>query len=296
MLRTDGRKHRQSARLETAKQQQDQGKTSESRRPDRRPTWSDKGPWTTHIGRKKYTRSQHTTKGSKLALKPVCNSSELSQEANIRQSKLALKPVCNSSELSHWIPFALHQQANLEASPLPKRLPRICHSGGSADRVFHYKPFILGYPYFWKHPFCGRKKITCWKFHRGRHLQGLREYQQQQHLLDSQQWTRESKFCVILAIFPPIISNQSRFLLKYFILVRHWPAPEQSFTIVFYRFFNVFSLGFGRNREMKETMWLNWQLLFELSMNLIARDWVWWWKRCSVTTWNGFGRFDRSIQ
>ena len=24
------------------------------------------------------------------------------------------------------------------------------------NRVFHYKPFILGYPYFWKHPYIGK--------------------------------------------------------------------------------------------------------------------------------------------
>ena len=27
--------------------------------------------------------------------------------------------------------------------------PQIIHS----NRVFHYKPFILGFPYFWKHPY-----------------------------------------------------------------------------------------------------------------------------------------------
>ena len=33
-------------------------------------------------------------------------------------------------------------------------IPKIIHS----RRVFHYKPSILGYPYFWKHPYglkCG---------------------------------------------------------------------------------------------------------------------------------------------
>ena len=29
-----------------------------------------------------------------------------------------------------------------------RRYPQIIH----VNRVFHYKPFILGYPYFWKHP------------------------------------------------------------------------------------------------------------------------------------------------
>ena len=29
-----------------------------------------------------------------------------------------------------------------------------------SNRVFHYKPFILGYPYFWKHP-------DCWMRHLG---------------------------------------------------------------------------------------------------------------------------------
>ncbi len=30
--------------------------------------------------------------------------------------------------------------------------PQIIHF----NRVFHYKPSILGYPYFWKHPYLGR--------------------------------------------------------------------------------------------------------------------------------------------
>ena len=47
--------------------------------------------------------------------------------------------------------------------------PQIIHF----DRVFHYKPSILGYPYFWKHPDgftpsrCAPKKSTfliCWSF------------------------------------------------------------------------------------------------------------------------------------
>ena len=32
--------------------------------------------------------------------------------------------------------------------------PQIIHF----NRVFHYKPSILGYPYFWKHPFCPPQK------------------------------------------------------------------------------------------------------------------------------------------
>ena len=33
----------------------------------------------------------------------------------------------------------------------PKMMvPQIIHF----NRVFHYKPFILGYPYSWKHPYC----------------------------------------------------------------------------------------------------------------------------------------------
>ena len=31
--------------------------------------------------------------------------------------------------------------------------PKIIHS----SRVFHYKPSILGYPYFWKHPFAVKR-------------------------------------------------------------------------------------------------------------------------------------------
>ena len=27
-------------------------------------------------------------------------------------------------------------------------------------RVFHYKPSILGYPYFWKHPFKGKGLVV----------------------------------------------------------------------------------------------------------------------------------------
>ena len=34
--------------------------------------------------------------------------------------------------------------------------PKIIHF----NRVFHYKPWILGYPYFWKHP-CGLPKPTA---------------------------------------------------------------------------------------------------------------------------------------
>ena len=34
--------------------------------------------------------------------------------------------------------------------------PQIIHF----NRVFHYKPSILGYPYFWKHPFWGEKSLT----------------------------------------------------------------------------------------------------------------------------------------
>ena len=33
--------------------------------------------------------------------------------------------------------------------------PQIIHF----NRVFHYKPSILGYPYFWKHPFCVTTKV-----------------------------------------------------------------------------------------------------------------------------------------
>ena len=107
--RTDGWKHFQTAGFEKAKAQKDRGRNlrtqtaqnwnlrtprqhtchwnqftthQQAKHEEFRPTWSDKGPWTTHIGRKKHTRSQHTTKGS---LKPVCNSSEL-----------PLKSVCTS--------------------------------------------------------------------------------------------------------------------------------------------------------------------------------------------------------
>ena len=37
--------------------------------------------------------------------------------------------------------------------------PQIIHF----DRVFHYKPSILGYPYFWKHPFAvfSKTSVSC---------------------------------------------------------------------------------------------------------------------------------------
>ncbi len=38
--------------------------------------------------------------------------------------------------------------------------PQIIHS----NRVFHYKPSILGYPYFWKHSFHGPKWLSEWSF------------------------------------------------------------------------------------------------------------------------------------
>ena len=43
--------------------------------------------------------------------------------------------------------------------------PQIIHF----DRVFHYKPSILGYPYFWKHPYWvsnGRKLVAGLVVHR----------------------------------------------------------------------------------------------------------------------------------
>ena len=36
------------------------------------------------------------------------------------------------------------------------RYPQIIHF----NRVFPYKPFILGYPYFWKHPYIHRIAVT----------------------------------------------------------------------------------------------------------------------------------------
>ena len=42
--------------------------------------------------------------------------------------------------------------------------PQIIHF----NMVFHYKPSILGYPYFWKHPYrysnLGKKWRKSWKF------------------------------------------------------------------------------------------------------------------------------------
>ena len=36
--------------------------------------------------------------------------------------------------------------------------PQIVHF----NWVFHYKPSILGYPYFWKHPYCFYKTVSEW--------------------------------------------------------------------------------------------------------------------------------------
>ena len=41
--------------------------------------------------------------------------------------------------------------------------PRIIHF----NRVFHYKPSILGYPYFWKHPFSWEKNHLFFKLRKG---------------------------------------------------------------------------------------------------------------------------------
>ena len=41
--------------------------------------------------------------------------------------------------------------------PKKKWYPQIIHS----NRVFHYKPSILGYPYFWKHPY-GTGRLEYW--------------------------------------------------------------------------------------------------------------------------------------
>ncbi len=52
-----------------------------------------------------------------------------------------------------------HQEGPKDTQPLnldlgEKLLSLIYHDlGVSKNRVFHYKPSILGYPYFWKHPF-----------------------------------------------------------------------------------------------------------------------------------------------
>ena len=39
--------------------------------------------------------------------------------------------------------------------------PQIIHF----NRVFHYKPSILGYPYFWKHPYGEVQLDTLWNIH-----------------------------------------------------------------------------------------------------------------------------------
>ena len=43
----------------------------------------------------------------------------------------------------------LGQQKFIWVFPKKKRYPQIIHF----NKVIHYKPSILGYPYFWKHPF-----------------------------------------------------------------------------------------------------------------------------------------------
>ena len=43
------------------------------------------------------------------------------------------------------------------------RYPQIMHF----NRVFHYKPSILGYPYFWKHPYSSTAYVVLLQCHEG---------------------------------------------------------------------------------------------------------------------------------
>ena len=61
---------------------------------------------------------------------------------------------------------------NMDLSENSGFSPQIIHF----NRVFHYKPSILGYPYFWKHPYESRvslSSLTSSRVHDGSCLSGL---------------------------------------------------------------------------------------------------------------------------
>ena len=73
------------------------------------------------------------------------------------------------------------------------------------SRVFHYKPSILGYPYFWKHPYGGAMWLTPDDDDDDR-ICILMDALHDRILMEDQKWWAGAAFCSLatLARFPHV--------------------------------------------------------------------------------------------
>ena len=117
--------------------------------------------WFKHLKYALNKKKSRITRGSK---KKKDHAPEKDEAALSHSQKLASAELLPPEEASHGISQRPHINYHHQAAPPAAPAAAAQHMGVSKNsgfspqiihfnRIFHYKPSILGYPYFWKHPY-----------------------------------------------------------------------------------------------------------------------------------------------